>query len=236
MTPDTDTEVGTATFGSRDDPALLLIYGLGNRVQGQNERWFARRLAMGGYRVTAVELPTDGSDFDATFRDPVQSICDEIGPEVVVGHSLGGLVMAHLDIDTVQIYCSPWWGFHPSHVTRLRRWLIHRFPIGVPIVPAQIDPALRGARLTVEAARAQPDRLTPAFLAAVDQAQQERPPIDDAAVVFVSLSDQVIGIRAIGEAVSADQVEVYQGGHEVFSSAGREGIVERILADAAHVA
>jgi hypothetical protein len=224
-----ETDLRTATFGTGDDPALLLIFGLGNRVRGTNERWFARRLAMGGYRVTAVELPTDGPDFHAVFRDPVQSVCEDIAPNVVIGHSLGGLVMAHLDTEAVEIYCSPWWGFHPSQVSRLRRWLIHRFPIRRRVVPATIDPAARGARLTVEAARAQPDRLTPAFLAAIDDAQQSRPPIDDAATVFVSLSDEVIGTRCIGDAVSADQIEVYQGGHEVFSAAGRERIVGRIL-------
>lgn len=229
MTAETEAELHTATFGDVDDPPLLLIFGLGNRVRGTNERWFARRLAMGGYRVTAVELPTDAADFDAVFRDPVQAVYEDIAPDVVIGHSLGGLVMAHLDMSTREIYCSPWWEFHPSQVSRVRRWLIHRFPIGRRIVPANIDPAARGARLTVDAAEAQPDRLTPAFLAAIDDAQRSRPPIDDAATVFVSLSDEVIGIRAIGDAVSAGQIEVYPGGHELFSAAGRAGIVERIL-------
>lgn len=226
-------ELETATFGSGGDPPLLLIFGLGNRIRGRNERWFASRLAMSGYRVTAVELPTDGSDFDAVFRDPVQLLHDEIAPNVVIAHSLGGLVLSHLDTSAIEVYCSPWWGFHPSQVSRFRRWLIHRFPVRIRIVPAAIDPDLRGARLTVEAAEAQPDRLTPAFLAAIDQAQESRPPIDDGATVFVSLSDEVIGIRAIGDAVTADQVEVYPGGHEVFSAAGREGIVERIVDAAA---
>lgn len=229
MTTEMVGELRTATFGSAEDPPLLLIFGLGNRVRGRNERWFARRLAMGGYRVTAVELPTDGPDFEAVFRDPVQSLHDDVAPEVVIGHSLGGLVLAHFDTSAIEIYCSPWWGFHPSQVSSFRRWLIHRFPIGLRIVPAAIEPALRGARLTVDAAEAQPDRLTPAFLAAIDQAQQSRPPINDAATVFVSLSDEVIGIRAIGEAVAADQVKVYPGGHEVFSAAGREGILDQIL-------
>lgn len=228
-------ELPTATFGSVEEPPLLLIFGLGNQVRGTNERWFARRVAMGGYRVTAVELPTDGSDFDAVLRNPVQSVYDDIAPEVVIGHSLGGLVMAHLDMSALEIYCSPWWEFHPSQVSRLRRWLIHRFPIGLRIVPAALDPALRGARLTVDAAEAQPDRLTPAFLAGIDDAQQSRPPIHEGATVFVSLSDEVIGIRAIGDAVAADQIEVYSGGHEVFSAAGREKIVERML-DAAQCA
>ena len=53
---------------------------------------------------------------------------------------------------------------------------------------------------------------------------------DDDAVVFCSLRDEVVSVRAIGEAADADQVRVYEGGHELFSSRRRDEYVEDVLA------
>jgi hypothetical protein len=40
----------------------------------------------------------------------------------------------------------------------------------------------------------------------------------------------VVSVRAIGEHVSADQVELSDGGHELFASSGRETHAERLVA------
>lgn len=214
----------------------MVILGLGNRVRGTNEEWFCHRIARRGYRVTGVQLPTNASTFTEDLVSPVQSIHDEIDPVAVLGHSLGGLVLAHLRTAAGTVYTSPWWGFRPEQSSWLRRTLIRHVSVGWRVVPVSIDPAAVGARMRAAAAEAMPSRLSPAFLAAVEEGHRTRPAIPEDAVVFVCLTDQIVGVHAIGEAVSPEQVHLFDGGHEIFSVAGRESAVDRVAAEIERVA
>jgi len=54
--------------------------------------------------------------------------------------------------------------------------------------------------------------------------------VEDDAVVFVSLTDRVVSSRSIGARVNADNVVLYEGGHELFSSTSRERHLDTVLA------
>jgi pimeloyl-ACP methyl ester carboxylesterase len=54
--------------------------------------------------------------------------------------------------------------------------------------------------------------------------------VEDDAVVFCSLTDEVVSTRAIGARVPADNVVLYEGGHELFASTSREAHLETLLA------
>jgi pimeloyl-ACP methyl ester carboxylesterase len=218
----------TRSFGGTDRPNVVIILGLGNRVRGVNEEWFCGRIARRGYRVTAIQLPTNGSSFTEDLLAPVQAIHDEVDPIAVLGHSLGGLVLAHLHTAAGTVYCSPWWGFRPDQTSWLRAIVIRHLPIESRIVPVSIDTAAVGARMRSAAADAMPSRLSPRFLAAVDSGQRTRPRISEDAEVFVCLADELVGVRPIGEAVSPQQVHLFGGGHEIFSVARRDDVVERV--------
>lgn len=206
----------------------MVVFGLGNRVRGTNEEWFCRRIARRGYRVTGVQLPTNADGFTEDLLTPVQEVHDDIDPVGVLGHSLGGLVLAHLETMAGRVYCSPWWGFRQDQTSWFRATVIRHLPIRWRIIPVSIDPDAVGARMRSAAAEAMPSRLSPTFLAAVDRGQETRPQIAEDAEVFVCLADEIVGVRVIGEAVSADQIHPFDGGHEVFSVASRDQAVDRV--------
>jgi hypothetical protein len=54
--------------------------------------------------------------------------------------------------------------------------------------------------------------------------------VEDDAVVFCSLTDEVVSTRAIGARVNAENVVLYEGGHELFSSTSRERHLDTLLA------
>jgi pimeloyl-ACP methyl ester carboxylesterase len=227
VTPDTAT-LQTHTVGPEAGDRLLVVLGLGNRLTGANERWFLRRLSRSGFRVTGVQLPTVAADFDVHLRRPVQRVHDGVEPAAVVGHSLGGLVVAHLETEAPTRFCSPWWGFPPEHRGGLLPWLIRRCPIRARVVPVSISHSVVGGRMRLPAATALPRRLSPAFLLAIERAQRDRPPIAEDAAVFYTPDDAIVDVTSIEEAVDTEQLERFDGGHEIFSIAGRRRAVDRL--------
>lgn len=208
----------TDQLGSGED--LLFVMGWGNRVDGTNERWFATQLADEGYRVTLVELPTNPTDFDREYLAPVADIRDGLDSPVVVGHSTGGLIAAHLQPERA-VYVSPWWAFYGE---KIRGWLLEwgtKLPIDVPVVPIDFDREGVGPRVTDRHWERMPDRVSPAFIREIRRAQAQLPPIADDAQVCVSLSDTVVGLQGIGDRVPPERIHLYEGGHEPFTAADR---------------
>ncbi|MFB6112348.1 MAG: alpha/beta fold hydrolase [Halobacteriaceae archaeon] len=225
----------TRTVGDSGDRDVLLLLGLGNEADGTNERWFARRLSRMHCRITVVELPCPPADVTASLVEPVQALHDRLSPRAIVGHSLGGLVAAHLESEAPRVYCSPWWRTHPDRTGTLLEWVVRLLPTGRDLVPVGIEPSAIGSRMTAAAAQSLPRRLSPRFLTAVDRAQQRLPPIGTEAVAFVCLADQIIDPTAVSERLPPDRVRLFPGGHEVFSVARRGAAVERVAA-AVHAA
>lgn len=217
------------TFNEAGEPTLLFIMGVGNRLDGASERWFIDRLATAGYRVHAIQLSVDITDFEREYRGPVQRVHDEEQPVSIVSHSLGGLVAAYLETTARQVYLSPWWGLYEGKVSPWERWLVPRLPIQARILPNKTRRDEIGEHLSESAWAAVPNRISPVFITEVYRAQEALPPIDADAVVFVSLEDTIISLRSIGEAVRAEQLRLYDGGHQLFSAESRESAVEDVL-------
>lgn len=218
------------TFNESGAPTLLFVMGVGNRLGGASERWFVDRLTGAGYRVHAIQVGVDVTDFERAYRRPVQRAHDEHEPAGVVGHSLGGLVAAFLETSAREVYLAPWWGIYEGKVADWERWLVPRLPIRARILPSKTRRDEIGDHLSDEAWAEIPKRISPAFITEVYRAQRARPPIDDDATVFVSLEDTVVSLRAIGAAVRSDRIRLYGGEHQLFSAAGREAAVEDVLA------
>lgn len=217
------------TFNADGAPALLFVMGFGDRLDGENERWFIDRLADAGFRVTAVQLHTDMTDFEREYREPVQRRHDDLEPAVVLGQSLGGLVAAHLETSARTGYLAPWWGFYGEKFLTWESRLVPRLPIETPVLSIRTDRSELGALVTDEQWRRLPKRLSPVFVTAVYRAQERRPPVDEDAVVFVSLRDTVVGLDAIGAAVAPEQVRLYEGGHQLFASASRRAVTGDVV-------
>lgn len=213
------------TFGSGDE--LVWVMGWGNRADSRHERWFIDKLADEGYRVHAIELPTNDPDFEGEYVAPVREYLEDVGEGPVLAHSMGGLTTAHVQPDRPVVYLSPWWGMQP--VPSVAR-LLFKIPTAVRFIPMGFDPKALG-ELAEEQDKTAPDRISPAWIRAMRDAQGRLPPIDEADVVFYSERDQIVDPGAIVDHVDSDQLREYDGGHELFSSADREEYVERVITE-----
>lgn len=225
----------SATFNEAGEDGLLFVMGWGNRLAGENERWFIDRLADDGYRVHAIELPTEVADLEREYLRPVQRYHDAHEPSAVVGHSLGGLVAAHLETDAPRVYLAPWWGLYGLKYLGWQSRIVPRLPIRARILPVRASRSEIGGRVTEEGWAALPKRISPVTVTEVHRAQEALTSINDEAVVFCSLRDTIVSLKAIGEVASRDQIRLYDGGHELFSSIDRRAATREVLAALAEV-
>lgn len=219
------------TFNESGSPTLLFVMGFGNRFGGDSVEWIVDRFTDAGYRVHAVRLPTDSTDFDREYRRPVQRVHDEQEPAVVVGHSLGGLVTAFLETTARTVYLSPWWGIYEGKVSAWQRWIIPRLPIRARVLPINTRREEIGRYLSDDEWEQLPKRISPVYITEIYRAQRARPPIGEQAVVFVSLTDTIVSLTAIGRAVDSGQVTLYDGGHQLFAATGRRAVMDEVLAE-----
>lgn len=218
------------TFNPSGSPTILFVMGFGNRLDGANEGWFIDRLTDAGYRVHAIELSTDIVDFEQEYRRPVQRVHDEVEPALVLSHSLGGLIAAYLETPAHAVYLSPWWGIYEGKISVWERWLVPRLPITARILPTKPRREEIGTHLSATDWNHIPNRVSPVFITEIYRAQQARPPISEDAVVFMSLEDTIISVRAVGAAVRTDQIHLYDGRHQLFSTRDRHEAVKTVLA------
>ncbi|WP_123539195.1 alpha/beta hydrolase [Halosimplex salinum] len=213
-------------FGDGDE-RVLFVLGWGNRTHHENVRWLVDELVDAGYTVDVGQIPDHGSGFDAEYVRPTQARHDATEPDRTLSHSTGGLVAAHLDSSAPRVYLSPWWGMAGEGL--LER-LVRSLPTDRPVVPVPFEEGALGD-LATERQRAEgPDRIAPAFLRTVADAQARLPPFRDDSVVFCSLADSVVGVGAIGEHAPAERTVLFDGGHECFSSSSRDRTVDWLLA------
>ena len=199
--------------------------GWGNQADSRHERWFIEQFVDAGYEVHAIELPTNGTDLERDYLGPVRDYRADLPSHTVICHSMGGLVTAHLRPDTPVVYLSPFWGLEfPSVLTPLL-WL----PVSRPFLPSGVAPGPLGELATAEDATA-PKSVSPKWLRTMTKAQATLPDLKESDVVFYSPTDVVVDTTAIVEHADSEQLHQYDGGHELFSSAGRDEYVDRVLA------
>ncbi|WP_135363044.1 alpha/beta hydrolase [Halosimplex halophilum] len=214
-------------FGDGDE-RVLFVLGWGNRTHHENVRWLVDELVDAGYTVDVGTIPDHGSDFDAGYVRPTQRHHDATDPDRVLSHSTGGLVAAHLDSAAPRVYLSPWWGMAGEDGILER--LVASLPTARPVIPVSFEEGALG-ELATERQRAEgPDRIAPAFLRTVADAQSRLPDFRADSVVFCSLRDSVVGVDAIGGHAPAERTVLYDGGHELFSSSSRDRTVEWVRA------
>ncbi|MFD1587595.1 lysophospholipase [Halorientalis brevis] len=216
------------TFGEGQD--LLFLMGWGNKLDGDNERWFVDRLVEAGYRVHAGQLPTNISDFEAQYLAPTREYRDEHALQLapVLSHSTGGLVAASLR-PKAAIYMSPWWGFYGGKLRKTQLRIVAALPTDRRLLPIDFGREELGSLVTEAQWQDLPSKVSPSFIREIRDAQASMPEISADARVFCSLADTVVGLQAIGSRVEPTQVTLYDGKHELFSSAGREDNTEAVV-------
>lgn len=212
--------------GEVDD--VLFILGWGNRCRQPTVQWLIDRVAT-RFRVHVAELPTHITDFQREWVAPIREYAADLGTFSVLAHSAGGLTAAHLDLDGIEnrVYLSPWWGSDfpaPEFVLRA----IAALPVTKPALPTDIGADALG-ELVTDARPASPTSYSPAFLRTIRRAQDRLPLARQNAVAFCTLTDAVVDPRAVGRRVPADRIRLYDGGHELFSSASRDTHIETVL-------
>mgnify|MGYP000120859157 CR=1 FL=1 len=213
-------------FGDGDE-RVLFVLGWGNRTHHENVRWLVDELVAAGYTVDLGQIPDHGSDFDEQYVRPTQARHDATDPDRLLSHSTGGLVAAHLDSAAPRVYLSPWWGMASEGLVER---LVTALPIERPVLPVPFEEGSLGDLATERQRTDGPDRIAPAFLRTVADAQSRLPEFREDGVVFCSLRDHVVGVDAIGERAPAERTVLYDGGHESFSSSSRDRTVEWLLA------
>ncbi|WP_199180617.1 alpha/beta hydrolase [Haloferax marisrubri] len=215
--------------GDPGDDDLLFVLGWGNKPGHRSVEWLLDRLTYEGYHVHAVELPTNGWEFERQYVNPVRAYAVDRDIDLVLSHSTGGLVAAHLDLAVRNVFLSPWWGMAASGLDRLLLPLVRRLPTTRPLVPSGISREDLGElKLAAELADG-PANASPAFLRMIHGAQESLPPFNPDDVVFVSLSDRVVDVRAIGDRTPSANLVPYDGGHEFFASERRERTLSMVF-------
>jgi len=222
--------VKITTTGPADGSDLIFLLGWGNRVTHENVQWLVEQFADEGYRVHTFELPTTITDFEREYVRPVARYTADLDSFRLICHSTGGLIGPFIDGAESRTYLSPWWGIHARQEGVLFE-LVRRLPISRPVVPTGTATSkMIGSLATETQLQAVPDRASPAFLREIVDAQNRCPTIDGSAVVFCSLRDEIVSVRAIGEAMPAERTVLYDGGHELFSSRCRGDVLPTLLA------
>jgi hypothetical protein len=215
-------------FDEGGDERVMFVLGWGNRTDHENVRWLVDELVEAGYVVDVGQIPVHISDFEREYLAPTQERYDATDPDRILSHSTGGLITAHLDADVPRVYLSPWWGL-ATEGSIVQRLLV-ALPTSRPVIPVPDDPGALGDLATERQLADGANYAAPAFLRTIIDAQERLPPLREDAVVFCSLQDRVVGVDAIGARAPAARTVLYDGGHEFFSSSGRERTVEQVIA------
>ncbi|SER08810.1 alpha/beta fold hydrolase [Natrinema salaciae] len=216
-------------FNEDGDEELVFVMGWGNRWTHENVSWLIGTLTEAGYRVHAFELPTNIDDFKADWLEPIAEYVLDFDGYQLLAHSAGALVAQALDGADNHVYLSPWWGYGEGLPEPVLDGM-SKIPTTFPCLPVSgLDREALGERATDHQLATTPSWVSPAFVRETRRAQDELLTIDHDAVVFCSLRDPVVNLRPIGERVPAEHVVLYNGGHELFSSAGRDRYVDLLL-------
>ena len=217
----------TRVYGEDNDRDLLLLLGWGERLGNHGFTWSVDLTTSAGFRTHVVEFPDSVRDFDRDYVQPVKSYQAALGDHIVIGYSLGGLIAAYLSAQQKTIYLSPFWGMFGHKLMKTRLALVRRLGLNIPLAPIDFGREEIGDMATEEDWESVPKRATPVWLREILKAQENMPPIQQSSVVFCSLKDTIVSLKAIGE--RAGNVILYDGHHELYSSSNRELYREELL-------
>ena len=223
----------TEQYGPADGADLVWVLGWGNRLYHENIQWLIDQFVGEGYRVHGFQIPTVITDFEREYVTPVAEYVSDLPSFRLVGHSAGGLIAAYLEGARTATFLSPFWGFPRGQVgvDDALLGLVSRLPLDRAVLPSgTATRSAIGELATDRELREGPSRAAPTFIRESRRAHRDLPPVDDDAVVFCTLADRVVSVRAIGEAVPAERIVVYDGGHELFASRSRENHLDSLLA------
>jgi hypothetical protein len=224
--------MNTAQYGPEEGSNLVVVLGWGNRLHHENVQWLFDQFTDAGYRVHAFEIPDVIENFHDDYLAPVIEYTNDLDSFRLVGHSTGGLIAAYVDGAVTTTYLSPWWGFAegPVGVDEAVLSALTRLPTARSVVPSGTSTRDAIGQLATDRQLEEgPTLAAPTFLREARRAQRDRPPVADDAVVFCTLTDRVVGVRAIGDAVPVERIVTYDGGHELFSSPSREDHINLLL-------
>jgi hypothetical protein len=216
------------TYGDAAE-TLLFPLGYGNDPDHEHVRWLLDRLAE-RYTVHVGVLPTDMTDFEADYRRPTERYATGLDVDAVLSHSTGGLIAAHLPLSARRVYLSPWWGMSFDALGTLLFPLVRRLPVRFRLLPTGAEASDLGDLKSPDESAEDADFVSPAFISEIHRAQSTLPAFRPGSVVFCSLSDRVVSVRAVGDRAPVESVRLYDGGHEFFSSSGREAVLDDVLA------
>lgn len=219
---------GDDVLGDAERTRLLFVMGWGNTPDQAPVAWLLSELVDAGYVVHAAEIPTNVTSFEAEYLRPVARYARERGFDRLLAHSTGGLVVPFLRTDARRVYLSPWWGVR-SGVQSALLPRFARLPTSRRLLPTSVDPEALGAYADPRADR-DPGGLSPTFAREILRAQRSLPTFREGSVVFCSLSDRVVSVRAVGDRAPARNVRLYDGGHEFFASRNRADILTDVTA------
>ena len=213
--------------GEANSRDLLFLLGWGDKLGSHAFTWLVDLTTSAGFRTHVVEFPDSVRDFDREYVQPVKSYQAALGDHVVIGYSMGGLIAAYLSAQQKTIYLSPFWGMFGHKLMKTRLALVRRLGLNIPLLPIDYGREEIGDMATEADWESVPKRATPVWLREILKAQENMPPIQQSSVVFCSLKDTVVSLKAIGE--RASNVILYDGHHELYSSSDRELYREELL-------
>lgn len=220
-------------YGPTDGKDVVLILGWGNKFRHETVQWLIDTLTEDGYRIHGFELPITITDFYEEYLEPVENYVEELSSYRLLAHSTGGLIGAYLSEPETATYLCPWWGFQEAEFPGgdVLLSMLSTLPTSRRIVPKErYGRAELGELASDRQVADNPDWIAPRFIREVREAHRHRPPIDDDATVFCTLTERLVSLQAIGAAVDPDQIVLFDGGHEYFSSTSRERHLDQLLA------
>lgn len=210
----------SAIYGENNRKGLFFLPGWGNRIGDPNMGWLIDLLVSDGFKVHVFEFPCNLKDFNREYLEPVKAYQDSLGPHVMLSHSLGGLVASYCSAQSKTVYLSPWWGIFGNKLRGMMLALACSLKSSLYVLPIDFAKDEVGDLATDAYWAALPKKVSPLFVREIVKAQKAMPALPQNHVVFCSLKDTIVDLKAIGE--RADNIIVYDGFHELFSSSTRE--------------
>jgi hypothetical protein len=214
-------------YGENNHKDLFFLPGWGNRIDDTNLLWLFDLLVNDGFKVHVFEFPRRLKDFNREYLEPVRTYQAGLGQHVLLSHSMGGLVAAYCSAQSKTVYLSPWWGVFGNKLRGTMLSLACNLRFNLPVLPIDFTKDEVGDLATGVYWDSIPKKISPSFIREIVKAQKAMPALSQNHVVFCSLKNTIGDLKAIGE--KTNNIILYNGFHELFSSSTRERYRDELL-------